>query len=99
MPIAKILSGISMRQERKLTKPGVAPPAVTVWGDRKPSFYLIETRSTAGAVAINRLAAANIKAAWLDAPTDVNGFHYAAGSLVVPAGKNVLPALQNVTRP
>src|SRR5207248_8279656 len=37
-------------------------------------------------------------AAWLDAPMDVNGFHYAPGSLLVPAGKNVLPALQNVAR-
>jgi len=82
-----------------LTTPAVVPPAVTVWGDKKPSFYLVETRSTAGALAANRLAAANIKASWLDAPMDVNGFHYAAGSLVVPAGKNTLQAVQAITRP
>jgi hypothetical protein len=83
----------------RLTAGALVPPAVTVWGDRKPSFYLVETRSSAGALAINRLAAANIKASWLTAPMDMNGFHYAAGSLVVPAAKNVLPALQAITRP
>jgi hypothetical protein len=82
-----------------LTTAGLVPPAVTVWGDRKPSFYLVEARSNAGALAINRLTAANIKASWLDAPMDVNGFHYPAGSLVVPAAKNVLPALLAITRP
>ncbi len=82
-----------------LRAPSLVPPAVTVWGDRKPSFYLLETRSTAGALAINRLTAANVKALWLDAPMDVNGFHYAAGSLVVAAGKNVLPVIQNIARP
>ncbi len=85
-----------------LTAPSFIPPPVTVWGDRKPSFYLVETRSNAGALAVNRLLAANVKASWLDAPIDVNGFHYAAGSLVVPVSnnvKNVLQALQNATRP
>src|SRR5207237_218707 len=51
-----------------LTTPAVVPPPVTVWGDKRPSYYLVETRSTAGALAINRLAAANLKASWLDAP-------------------------------
>ncbi len=83
----------------RLTSAALVPPAVTVWGDKKPSFYLVETRSTAGALAINRITAANIKASWLDAPMDMNGFHYGAGSLVVPATKNVLPALQAITRP
>ena len=74
-------------------------PAVTLWGDKKPSFYLLETRSTAGALLLNRLLAANVKAFWLDMPMDVNGFHYAAGSIVVPTGKNVLQTLQTITRP
>jgi Zinc carboxypeptidase len=82
-----------------LATASLVPPPVTTWGDKKPSFYLVETRSSAGALAINRLTAANIKASWLDAPMDVNGFHYASGSLIVPATANVLPALQAITRP
>jgi hypothetical protein len=82
-----------------LTTPALVPPPVTAWGDKKPSYYLVETRSTAGALAINRLAAANLKASWLDAPMDVNGFQYRAGSLVIPAGKNTLAAIQAITRP
>jgi hypothetical protein len=74
-------------------------PSVTLWGDKKPSFYLVETKSTAGALAVNRLLAAKVKALWLDMPMEVNGFHYAAGSIVVPTGKNVLQTLQTITRP
>jgi len=60
----------------------------------------METRGLAGAVAINRfLASAHLKASWLDAPIDVNGFHYAAGSLVIPAGKNTVAAIQDIARP
>jgi len=77
----------------------ITPAPATVWGDKKPSFYLVETRSTAGALAINRLATANIKSLWLDAPMDVDGFHFPAGSLIVPATKNVLPMLQSIARP
>ena len=81
-----------------LTMPSVTPPAVTIWGDRKPSYYLVETRGNAGAIAINRLIAANTKASWLDAPVDVNGFHYAAGSLIVPSGKTAPQTLQSIAR-
>lgn len=83
----------------RLTTPAVAPPSVTIWGDRKPSYYLIETRANAGAVAINRLLAAGVKGAWLDAPLDVNGFRYPAGSLVVPVSKNVDRTLLSIVRP
>jgi len=75
------------------------PPAVTMWGDRKPAYYLVETRGTAGALVVNRLLASNIKSSWLDAPMDVDGFRYVAGSLVVPSSGNAAKTLQNVTRP
>ena len=81
-----------------LTTPSVTPPAVTIWGDRKPAYYLVETRGNAGAVAINRLIAANVKASWLDAPVDVNGFHYPAGSLIVPTSKTAPQTLQSIAR-
>jgi len=83
----------------RLTAPSAVLPAVTIWGDRKPSYYLVETRGNAGAVAINRLMALNVEALWLDADVDANGFHYPAGSLVVPAGKNVERALPAIVRP
>jgi hypothetical protein len=77
----------------------VVPPAVTVWGDKKPSYYLVETRGTAGALVVNRLIAGSVKASWLDVPVDVDGFHYPAGSLVVPSTGNVAKTLQAIVRP
>ncbi len=82
----------------RLTTPAVVPPAVTIWGDKKPAYYLVETRGNSGAVAINRLIAANVKASWLDAPIDINGFHYAAGSLIVPSSKTAPQQLQAIAK-
>jgi hypothetical protein len=82
-----------------LTVPAVVPPALTIWGDKKPTYYLVETRGNTGALAINQLIAANVKALWLEAAVDVNGFHYSAGSLVVPATKNVDRTLLSIVRP
>ena len=82
----------------RLTMPAVVPPTVTMWGDKKPAYYLVETRGNAGAVAVNRLTASTTKASWLDAPIDVNGFHYAAGSLVVPFSKTAPQQLQAIAR-
>ena len=76
----------------------VAPPS-TIWGDKRPAYYLVEARGNAGALAVNRLIAANVKASWLDAPVDVDGFHFPAGSLVVAPVKNVAQPLQNAVRP
>jgi len=83
----------------RLTTPVPVPPAVTIWGDKKPGYYLVETRGTAGAVAVNRLMAANVKALWLDAAVDANGYRYPAGSIVVPAVKNIDRALLAIARP
>ena len=83
----------------RLTTPAPVPPPVTIWGDKKPTYYLVETRGNAGAVAINRLIAANVKALWLDAPVDANGFRYPAGSLVVPVARNIDRTLLSIVRP
>lgn len=83
----------------RLTAPSLAPSATPIWGDKKPTYYLVDTRGTAGAVLINRLIAANVKASWLDAPVNANGFRYPAGSLVVPSGKNVSQTIEKVARP
>ena len=74
----------------------VAPPAM-IWGDKRPSYYLVDARGNAGAIAANRLLNAKIAASSLDAPMDVNGFHYAAGALLVPTGKTALSALSAIS--
>jgi hypothetical protein len=80
----------------RLTNTAIVPPRATVWGDRKPGYYLVEARGTAGAIAANRLLGAKIAASWLNAPVDVNGFHYAPGSIVVAAGKATPPVLSQI---
>jgi zinc carboxypeptidase len=81
----------------KLSGTGVTPPRATIWGDKKPGYYLVEARGNAGAVAANRLFNAKIATSWLDAPMDVNGFRYPAGTLVVAAGKATMPILSAIT--
>jgi len=80
----------------RLTDAALTPPRATIWGDRKPGYYLVEARGNAGALAANRLLTAKIATSWLDRPLDVNGFHYEAGSMVVIAGKTTLPALSAI---
>jgi hypothetical protein len=81
----------------RLTSEAIAPPRATIWGESKPGYYLVDARGNAGAVAANRLLSAKVAASWLNAPVDVNGFHYAPGSIVVAAGKATLPALSAIT--
>jgi hypothetical protein len=83
----------------RLTTAALTAPPSTIWGDKKPAYYLVEARANGGALAINRLIAANVKASWLEAPVDVDGFHFPAGSLLVPSVKNVAQPLQEITRP
>jgi len=82
-----------------LKTPSYVPPPVTIWGEKKPTYYLVEARGNVGAVVVNRLIAGNVKAFWLDAPLDVDGFHYPAGSLVVPSASNSAKTLQAIARP
>ena len=67
--------------------------AGTIWGDRKPGHYFVETRGNAGAIAVNRLLAAGLKASWTARAATVNGYVYPAGSVVVPTTKAAEPAL------
>jgi hypothetical protein len=76
---------------------GMTPPRATIWGDKKAGYYLVEARGNAGAIAANRLFNAKITPSWLDAPMDVNGFHYSPGTLVVAAGKTTMPVLAAIT--
>jgi hypothetical protein len=59
----------------------IAP--ASVWGERRPDYYVIDARGNAGAIAANRLAAARLEPAWITAPLDAGGYRYEAGSLVI----------------
>jgi hypothetical protein len=64
--------------------PGAAIGPATVWGERRPGFYVIDARGNGGALAANRLTAAGGAVSWMARPFDAGGFRYAAGSLIVP---------------
>jgi len=85
------------------------PPAMTrvtqasiesanVWGDPTPTFYLVEARGNAGALAINRLTAAGAATSWTTAPQDVGGYRYEAGSLLVPFSPSVKKAAAEIAK-
>jgi hypothetical protein len=72
--------------------------AASVWGERRPGHYVIDARGNAGAIAANRLVAANVSPSWIAAPLEANGFRYAAGSIVVAHSRNVEPVLGGIAR-
>jgi hypothetical protein len=78
----------------RLTAAGVAPSKL--WGDLKPAFYLIEAHGNGGAIAVNRLVAAGASVSWLRSAVDIDGFSYAAGSLVVAHSNAVRPIVDNI---
>jgi hypothetical protein len=69
-----------------------------VWGDRRPAYYVIDARGNAGAIAINRLAAAGLNPSWLTASRDINGFRYEPGSIVVAHSRQAEPAVARAAR-
>jgi hypothetical protein len=80
----------------RLTKATI--PASRVWGESRPSYWLVEARGNAGAIAINRLVAAGASPLWAAAPIQAGGFTYAAGSLVVPYLDTLEPVIGRVSR-
>src|SRR5206468_2834872 len=78
----------------RITTVAIAPEKV--WGDAKPSYYVIDARGNGGAIAVNRLLAAGVGASWLEAGLEVNGYHYAPGSLVVMNSKTVRPLIDKM---
>jgi len=67
-----------------------------VWGDRSPAFYIVDSRGSGGAIAINRLLDVAPKIAWLTTAVDVDGYHYPAGSIVVSSSKAVRPVVVRI---
>jgi hypothetical protein len=75
-----------------------AAGSLPVWGERKPAFYVVDGRATAGAIAANRLLAASAQTGWLTAPLEINGYGYGPGSLVVPGDRVVQPVVEDIAR-
>jgi len=78
----------------RLSTPAIAPG--TVWGERKPDYYVIDARGNGGAIAANRLAAGGGSVSWITRPLDAGGFRYAPGALVVPSFKGVEPIVARI---
>lgn len=73
------------------------PPA-QLWGDPRPSYYLVDARGNAGATAINRLTRANVAVSWTTAPIEAAGYTYQPGSLVVTHSRESRSALEGIAR-
>src|SRR5262249_42349809 len=67
-----------------------------VWGETQPDGYLIDARGNGGAIALNRLLAAGGKPSWISTGTEVNGYKYPTGSLLVPAAISVRTAVERI---
>src|SRR5207244_7811633 len=78
----------------RLTSAGIAP--ARVWGERKPSFYVVDGRGSGGVIAANRLLATGAPVSWLSSDLEVNGYRYATGSLLVENSKSVPPAVEKI---
>ena len=72
--------------------------AENVWGERKPSYWLVDTRGNGAALAVNRLIASGAHPGWTSSPIDANGFTYRPGSLIVPYVRTVEAAIARVAR-
>lgn len=72
----------------------VEPAAVT--GHRRPSFYVIDARGNGGSIALNRLLAEGLRAAWLTASLDADGRTYGTGSIVVPHSRAAENAVRGI---
>ncbi len=66
----------------RVTEPRMAQGSV--WGERKPSHWVIEGRGNGAALAVNRLVAAGATPSWTTSGLDASGFHHDAGAIVVP---------------
>ncbi len=83
----------------RLTASTPAPPTEGhIWGERKPGYYIVDARGTAGALALNRLLGSGAPVSFLPGAMDVNGYRYPAGSLVVAAVKEAEPVLTAIAK-
>jgi len=89
--------------ERRFEPPSltrVTAPAITpgsVWGDRKPSYWVLQGGGNGAALAVNRLVAAGATLSWTTTGLDVTGVHYGPGSVVVPYSRALEPVMASLS--
>jgi hypothetical protein len=71
-------------------------PSATVWGERKPSYWVIDGSGNGAALAVNRLVAAGSSPSWTTGGIEGSGFHYEPGAIVVPYSKNAEGAVARI---
>ena len=69
-----------------------------VWGERRPSYYLVDARGSGGALAVNRLLAAGVAVSWTNAPVEALGYRYAPGTLVVKHSKETRAVVDAIAK-
>jgi len=69
-----------------------------VWGERRPSYWVIDGRGNAAATAVNRLIAAGALPSWTTTGIDGSGYRYAPGSIVVPFVQSAETAVAAIGR-
>jgi hypothetical protein len=69
-----------------------------IWGERRPSHYLLDARGAGGARAINRLLAAGLELEWTREPVLAHGYRHAPGTVVVPHSRTSRAIVEGITR-
>ncbi len=67
-----------------------------VWGERRPKYYVVDTRGNGGAIAINRALKAGLEVSWLKAAGEFGGYGYPAGSTVIQNARNAQPVVERI---
>ncbi len=73
-------------------------PAQAVIGHPRPGYYLVDTKGSAGALAINRVLAAGLRPEWTLESLDMDGYRYPAGTMVLRPDKAARPVLDRIAR-
>ena len=71
-------------------------PGAPLWGEGRPSHFLIDAGGTSGALAANRLLAASLAPSFALSPVEVDGYRFPAGSLVVGNSKAARVAVEAI---
>lgn len=66
----------------RLETSAIAP--AQVWGERRPSYFVIDGRGNGASIALNRLLKAGLSVSWTARPIELQGFTYAPGAIVTP---------------
>ncbi len=80
----------------RLTTASVAPAGV--YGERKPTYWIIDGSGNGAALAVNRLAAAGAAPSWSTTAIEGAGVRYAPGALVVPYARGAETVVAGIAR-